>query len=499
MNEIKCPKCGAFFKIDESGLAEIVKQVRDKEFEKEITEREKIWKADKETSIGLATATTEKNLQAEIDRREKENIELKAKLEAAKTAEKLAVNEATSTTEKNLQAEIGKREKENIELKAKLEAAKKEEELAVSKATAAAEKEIETLKGQVKEQTAILDAELERKKSVVAELTQKMEQQDLANQLETKEQITAIEKERDNLQSVIKSKDTEKQLSEKSITEKYEIILKEKDGQIAYYKDFKAKQSVKGAGEDLEQYCQDEFNRLRATAFKKAYFEKDNDIKEGTKGDYIYRDYDDEGNEIISIMFDMKTEFDETATKKKNEDFFDKLEKDRKAKNCEYAVLVSVLEMDSTFYNSGIVDVSHRYEKMYVVRPQSFVAIITLLRDNALRSSTYKKEVALMRSQNIDITRFEDELDDFKKRFFNNYRLASEKFNEAIDRIDKTIDMLQKTKDALLSSERNLRLANDKAEGLTVKKLTKDNPTMKAKFDNLKNVSDTDPDDAPDT
>lgn len=458
MNEIKCPKCGAMFKIDESGLAEIVKQVRDKEFEKEITEREKIWKAEKETSIELATATTEKNLQAEIDKRERENIELKAKLEVAK----------------------------------------KDEELAVNKATTAAEKEIETLKGQIKEQSAILETEIERKKTVVTELTEKMKQQDLANQLETKEQITAIEKERDRLKGVIDSKETEKQLSEKSLTEKYEIILKDKEDQIAYYKDYKAKQSTKGVGESLEQHCQNEFNRMRATAFKKAYFEKDTDVKEGSKGDYIYRDYDDEGNEIVSIMFDMKTELDETATKKKNDDFLDKLDKDRIAKKCEYAVLVSLLELDNDFYNSGIADVSYRHEKMYVVRPQSFISIITILRDNALKSSAYIKEVALMRNQNIDITHFEDDLNDFKDRFFKNFRLASEKFNEAIDRIDKTIDMLQRTKDALLNSERNLRLANDKAEGLTVKKLTKDNPTMKDMFDNLKKVSDTDSDDTPD-
>ena len=446
MNEIKCPKCGVMFKVDESGLMEIVKQVRDKEFEKELTERERAWKENTEKSIALAKGETEKTLQGEIAKRDKENTELKAKLDATKITETLAVSEAKN----------------------------------------AMEKEIESLKGKIREQNAALETEMARKDTVVAELKGKMEQQEIAKQLEIKEQITAIEKERDTLQNVIENKDTEKQLSEKMLKEKYETVLKEKDDLITYYRDFKAKQSVKLVGESLEQHCQIEFNKMRATAFKNAYFEKDSDVKEGSKGDYIYRENDSDGNEIVSIMFDMKTELDETATKKKNEDFLDKLNKDRIAKKCEYAVLVSLLELDNDFYNSGIADVSYRYEKMYVVRPQSFISIITILRDSAMNAISYRSELALIRSQNIDITNFEDELDAFKQGFAKNYDLASRKFQDAIDGIDKTMAQLQRTKDALLSSERNLRLANDKADGLTVKKLTRGNPTMKAKFDELR-------------
>lgn len=294
--------------------------------------------------------------------------------------------------------------------------------------------------------------------------------------------------------SAVKLKDTEKDLLEKSLTEKFEADLKEKDAiikykdeEIALRKDMKLKLSTKMIGETLEQHCETEFNKLRATAFQKAYFEKDNDSRSGSKGDYIYRENDDSGNEIVSIMFEMKNEGDETATKKKNEDFLKELDKDRTEKKCEYAVLVSLLEADSEYYNSGIVDVSHKYPKMYVVRPQFFIPIITLLRNAAMNSAKYKAELALVRSQNIDITNFEEKMNKFKEGFARNYELASRKFKEAIDEIDKTISHLQKTKDALLSSENNLRLANDKADDLTIKKLTHGNPTMKAKFDELKN------------
>jgi len=483
MNEIKCPKCGEMFKVDESGLSEIVKQVRDKEFEKELAEREKAWKDNTEKSIELVTERAEKALQGEIAKLDKEAAELKAKLDAAKMAETLAVNEAKSAIEK-----------ENAELKAKLDAAKKVEALAVSEAVSKMEKDLESLKGELNQKDAALAIEMERKNAVINGLNEQMKQQGLSNRLEMKEQVDAIVKERDSLQMVINNKDTEKQLSEKLLKEKYDTVLKEKDDLITYYRDFKAKQSVKLVGESLEQHCQIEFNKMRATAFKDVYFEKDSDIKEGSKGDYIYRERDSAGNEIVSIMFDMKTELDETATKKKNEDFLDKLNKDRIAKKCEYAVLVSLLELDNDFYNAGIADVSFRHKKMYVVRPQSFISIITILRDNAMKAMEYKSELALIRSQNIDITNFEEELDAFKQGFAKNYELASRRFGEAIEGIDKTMAQLQKTKDALLSSERNLRLANDKADGLTVKRLTRGNPTMKVKFEELKKDSDEDAD-----
>lgn len=287
------------------------------------------------------------------------------------------------------------------------------------------------------------------------------------------------------LESQIKLKNNEWELKEKSLCEKHADEIKRRDDEIAYYKDFKARQSTKMIGESLEQHCETEFNKLRATAFQNAYFEKDNDIKTGSKGDFIYREYSNDGVEFISIMFEMKNEMDTTATKHKNEDFFKELDKDRKEKNCEYAVLVTMLEADNEYYNSGIVDVSYKYPKMYVVRPQFFIPIITVLRNAALNSLQYRHELELVRNQNIDITHFEEDINDFKDKFSRNFRLASEKFQKAIDEIDKTIDHLQKTKEALLSSENNLRLANNKAEDLTIKRLTKGNPTMAAKFAEL--------------
>jgi len=442
MNDIRCPKCGEVFKVDESGMADIVKQVRDNEFRKELTERENAWKTDKEKSIALAIEQAQKHLQEEIANQKILNAELNSKLDATKTAEKLAVNEAIAKMDK----------------------------------------EINDLRNALREKDSALELEAARKEAVITQLKEKLSQQDLENQLKIKDQITEIEIERNQLKTIIQTKDTEKQLSEKSMKEAFENRLKEKDELIAYYRDYKAKQSTKMVGESLEQHCQNEFNRMRATAFKNAYFEKDSDASEGSKGDYIYRENDADGNEIVSIMFDMKTEMDETATKKKNEDFLDKLDRDRKAKKCEYAVLVSLLELDNDFYNSGIADVSYRHDKMYVVRPQSFISIITILRDNALKAIGYKSELAMIRSQNIDITNFEENLNKFKDGFSRNYELASRRFKEAIEGIDKTMNQLQKTKDALISSENNLRLANEKADDLTVKKLTKGNPTMTAKF-----------------
>ena len=413
MDEIICPECGKVFKADGSGLAGIIKQVRDNEFRKDVAEKEALLKNDKEQSVALAVERKERELQAAV-------------------AEK--------------------------------------------------EMELESLRGRLKEQDAVLAAEAARKDSAIAELRGKMEKMDLENRIRMQEQIAEIVKERDGLLKDINSKETEKLLSERSLREKYELEPRQKDEQIAYYKDFKAKLSTKMVGESLEQYCQNEFNKMRATAFRNAYFEKDSDVSGGSKGDYIYRELDEHGNETVSIMFEMKTELDETASKKRNEDFLDKLNRDRTAKGCEYAVLVSLLELDNDFYNSGIADVSFRHDKMYVVRPQSFIPIITILRDAALRSASYRSELAQIRDQNIDITNFENDLNDFKQRFGKNYELASRKFQEAIDGIDRTMNQLQKTKDALISSERNLRLANDKADELTVKRLTQNNPTMKTKF-----------------
>jgi hypothetical protein len=410
MNEIICPHCKKAFKVDEAGFADILKQVRDHEFEEELIERVQLLERDKESAVKLAEANTKNELQAEAARKDAEIAELKAEKDLAL---------AQLKSEKN--AELS-------ELKAQLQSGETEKKLAVTEA------------------------------------------------------VNKVEKQRDELASELKSKDTEKQLLESSLKDKYETELKSKDEMIAYYKDMKAKLSTKMVGETLEQHCETEFNKLRPTAFQNAYFEKDNDAKTGSKGDYIYRETDEAGTEIISIMFEMKNEGDETATKHKNEDFLRELDKDRIEKKCEYAVLVTLLEADSELYNSGIVDVSYKYPKMYVIRPQFFIPIITLLRNAALNSLKYKSELALVRAQNIDITHFEDNMNDFKEKFARNYDLASRKFKTAIEEIDKTIDHLQKTKENLLRSEDHLRLANQKAEDLTIKRLTRGNATMAAKF-----------------
>lgn len=346
---------------------------------------------------------------------------------------------------------------------------------------------------ELKAKNTALVAELNADKDAeIARLQAQVDSAETKQKLAINEAVSKVEKERDELASEMKIKDAEKQIHETSLKEKYEIELKGKDDQIAYYKDFKAKLSTKMVGETLEQHCETEFNRLRPTAFPNAYFEKDNDAQSGSKGDYIYRETDDEGNEIISIMFEMKNEGDETSTKKKNEDFLKELDKDRIEKNCEYAVLVSLLEAESELYNGGIVDVSHRFPKMYVIRPQFFIPIITLLKNAALNSQKYKAELALVRAQNVDITNFEADMKQFQDGFSRNYGLASKKFTEAIEGIDKTIKQLEKTKQALVSSENNLRLANDKAQDLSIKKLTRGNATMTAKFDELKESQSVD-------
>ena len=483
MNEIICPNCQKAFKVDEAGFADIVKQVRDSKFEEELQNRLNLAEKDKESAIKLVEANLKNILQDKLANKDKEILELKANNEV-KLAEQIA-------------------EKDNllIELKAKLENAESEKKLSVSEAIKKLEKEKDEKDKEIIQLKADnerkLTEKLAEKETLLTEAKAKLEKAELEKKLSITEAVQKIEKERDDLANNIKLKETEKQLLEKSLSEKHtaelkakDDIIKHKDEEIALRKDMKLKLSTKMIGETLEQHCEIEFNKLRATAFQKSYFEKDNDAKSGSKGDYIYKENDDEGNEIISIMFEMKNENDDTATKKKNEDFFKELDKDRSEKKCEYAVLVTLLEADNELYNVGIVDVSHKYEKMYVVRPQFFIPIITLLRNAAMNSMKAKAELALVRSQNIDITNFERDINIFKEGFARNYELASRKFKTAIDEIDKTIDHLQKTKDALLSSENNLRLANNKADDLTIKKLTRGNPTMTAKFESLKNKSE---------
>jgi len=424
MNEISCPHCKKAFKVDESGFADIVKQVRDHQFEEELQNRLTIAEREKENAVKLAEATLRNSLQVVLTQKDNDISDLKSQNDRV-LAEKLAAKEL-----------------EIISISSKLENAETEKKLSITQA------------------------------------------------------VQAIEKERDQFANDLKNKETEIQLRENSLTTKFSSELKTKDDiirlkdeEITLRKDMKLKLSTKMIGETLEQHCEIEFNKLRATAFQKAYFEKDNDSSLGSKGDFIYRENDDAGNEIISIMFEMKNEGDETATKKRNEDFLKELDKDRTEKKCEYSVLVSLLESENELYNTGIVDVSHRYQKMYVIRPQFFIPIITLLRNAALNSMKFKAELNLIKNQNIDITNFEDNINNFKEGFARNYDLASRKFKTAIEEIEKTIDHLQKTKEALLSSENNLRLANNKTEDLTIKKLTLGNATMTAKFDDLSNKS----------
>lgn len=427
MQDIICPKCKKAFKVDETGYAEILKQVRDSDFKQQLRERLEIADNEKATAVELVTSKAESEIK--ITSAEKDAVikELKAKLDSLDTEQKLAVNEAVAKKNTKIQ-----------ELTAKIDTSVVEQMLAITQA------------------------------------------------------VSSVEKERDNLANKLEAKDTEQKLVESNLRETHSKELQSKDELIAYYKDFKAKLSTKMMGETLELHCETEFNRIRASAFPTAYFEKDNNASTGSKGDYIFKESDDAGTEIVSIMFEMKNEGDETATKKKNEDFLKELDKDRNEKGCEYAVLVSLLESDSELYNTGIVDVSHRYPKVYVVRPQFFIPIVTLLRNSALNSLKYKTELALVKAQNIDITNFEDQLSDFKSTFGRNWRLASEGFEEAIKRIDEAIKDLEKTKQALHKSASNLRLANDKAEDLTIKKLTHGNPTMKQMFSELENDGDSD-------
>lgn len=421
MQDIKCPHCGKAFKIDESGYADILKQVLDADFDKQLHERLELAEREKQNAVELAQARVTNELQKSASSKDAEIQELKAKLHETEVTRKLAVSEAMSA-----------------------------------------------------------------KDSEIHELKAKLSELGLVQKLAVSEAVSVVEKERDQLKNGLDRAELEKQLAEKSLKDKYETQIKDRNDEIDRLREMKARLSTKMVGETLEQHCETEFNRIRATAFPHAYFEKDNDARTGSKGDYIFKDKDESGTEIVSIMFEMKNESDQTATKKKNEDFLKELDKDRNEKGCEYAVLVSLLEPDSELYNTGIVDVSHRFPKMYVVRPQFFIPIITVLRNASMKSLAFKSELALVKAQNLDITRFEEQLDDFKTTFGRNWRLASDGFEEAVKRIDEAIKDLEKTKEALFKSANNLRLANDKAEDLSIKKLTRGNPTMAAKFAELK-------------
>lgn len=490
MNEIKCPHCGKTFKVDESSFADILKQVRDSEFDKALHEQV-------ENALKIANLEAQSSLKQETTLKDIEISDLKAKLREKDDEVKLV----ESQTKNVLQEDLAKKNSEIAALQQKIEGKETEKQLAVTEALSKIEKERDDLIAQLRskedeakliesETKNILQEDISKKNAEIAALQAKLEAKETEKRLAITEAINKIGRERDELSGKLESKDSEKKLLEVSLKDKYETELKSKDEMIAYYKDMKARLSTKMVGETLEQHCEIEFEKLRATGFKNAVFGKDNDSTSGSKGDYIYREYDDQGNEIISIMFEMKNEGDETATKKKNDDFLKELDKDRSEKKCEYAVLVTLLEAENELYNTGIVDVSHKFEKMYVVRPQFFIPIITILRNAALNSMQYKSELALIRSQNIDITNFENDLETFKDGFSRNYELAGRKFSSAIQDIDKTITLLQRTKEELLSSDNNLRLANNKIQDVTIKRLTKDNPTMAEKFSELNRSED---------
>ena len=501
MPEIICPKCGTAFTIDEAGYADILKQVRDKDFDRQLHERLEQTERENSKIRELDKAQAEQTLQKTKSAKDAQIQELQAKLESEQAAKELAVSEA-----------LRKVEKEKDDLSAKLDKAESEKQQALDLAEAnskselqkaAADKEAEIVKLQNQ-----LDAfELQKKQELAQALGPvEKERDDFKGRLERlqleKESEEKLSKEqlKSQLQAVVADKDSEiaelkssldkaelqSKVEAKSLKERYEVQIQDRDEQIERLRDLKAKLSTKMVGETLEQHCQIEFNKLRSTAFPNAYFEKDNDARTGSKGDFIFRDKDDSGTEIVSIMFEMKNEMDTTSTKHKNEDFFKELDKDRREKDCEYAIMVSLLEPDSDLYNTGIVDVSYRYPKMYVVRPQFFIPIITLLRDAAKNSLQYKNELEEVKAQNIDITHFEDELESFKSAFGRNYDIASKKFKTAVEEIDKSINHLNKIKDALLGSENQLRLANNKAQDVTIRRLTRNNETMKAKFDEVK-------------
>ena len=535
MNEIKCPHCGKVFQVDERGFADILRQVRTAEFDKEIAQREGMLQEQNAQAVKLAVAKAQQDAQAQAAQRDARIAELETRLAAEKREREQAEKSSQLEHANELEAALAKKQVEIAQLQADVKRlsadhdaenriAKAEHERLLSDATAQRDAEIAALCQQISSQESAFKQQLE---SQVQHYSQKMAadkaesaraaaeesaklQQTIAAQKQQLESQTqqfraekelavsearaAAERQRDELAAQVKLQEAQSAQEKAALREKMtnelaakDELIKYKDEEIARVKEMKARLSTKMVGESLERHCETEFNKIRATAFPHAYFEKDNDVVEGTKGDFVFRETDPvTGEEVVSIMFEMKNENDETRTKHKNEDFFAKLDSDRKKKGCEYAVLCTMLEPDNDLYNEGIVDVSYRYEKMYVIRPQFFIPIISILRNAALSALQYKTELAEVRNQNIDITNFENSMEDFKTKFARNYDLASRKFQTAIDEIDKTIDHLQKTKEALLGSERNLRLANDKAQDLTIKKLTRKNPTMKAKFAALK-------------
>lgn len=535
MNEIKCPHCGKVFQVDERGFADILRQVRTAEFDKEIAQREGMLQEQNAQAVKLAVAKAQQDAQAETAQRDARIAELETRLAAEKREREQAEKSSQIEHANELEAVLAKKQAEIVQLQAdvkKLSAdhdaqnriAKAEHERLLSDATAQRDAEIAALRQQISSQESAFKQQLESQVQqysqkiaadkaesarVAAEESAKLQQTIVAQkqQLESQTQQfraekelavsearAAAERQRDELAAQVKLQEAQAAQERAALREKMtnelaakDELIKYKDEEIARVKEMKARLSTKMVGESLERHCETEFNKIRATAFPHAYFEKDNDVVDGTKGDFVFRETDPAtGEEVVSIMFEMKNENDETRTKHKNEDFFAKLDSDRKKKGCEYAVLCTMLEPENELYNEGIVDVSYRYEKMYVIRPQFFIPIISILRNAALSALQYKTELAEVRNQNIDITNFENSMEDFKTKFARNYDLASRKFQTAIDEIDKTIDHLQKTKEALLGSERNLRLANDKAQDLTIKKLTRKNPTMKAKFAALK-------------
>lgn len=535
MNEIKCPHCGKVFQVDERGFADILRQVRTAEFDKEIAQREGMLQEQNAQAVKLAVAKAQQDAQAETAQRDARIAELETRLAAEKREREQAEKSSRLEHANKLEAALAKKQAEIVQLQAdvkKLSAdhdaqnriAKAEHERLLSDATAQRDAEIAALRQQISSQESAFKQQLESQVQqysqkiaadkaesarVAAEESAKLQQTIVAQkqQLESQTQQfkaekelavsearAAAERQRDELAAQVKLQEAQAAQERAALREKManelaakDELIKYKDEEIARVKEMKARLSTKMVGESLERHCETEFNKIRAAAFPHAYFEKDNDVVDGTKGDFVFRETDPAtGEEVVSIMFEMKNENDETRTKHKNEDFFAKLDSDRKKKGCEYAVLCTMLEPENELYNEGIVDVSYRYEKMYVIRPQFFIPIISILRNAALSALQYKTELAEVRNQNIDITNFENSMEDFKTKFARNYDLASRKFQTAIDEIDKTIDHLQKTKEALLGSERNLRLANDKAQDLTIKKLTRKNPTMKAKFAALK-------------
>uniref|UniRef100_UPI0040487F67 DUF2130 domain-containing protein n=1 Tax=Flavobacterium sp. TaxID=239 RepID=UPI0040487F67 len=466
MNDIICPHCTKAFKIDETGYANIVKQIHDKEFEQQLSSRLELAEREKKSAVILANTQAQSLLQKTTAEKDAAIFALQTKFEASNTARDIAVSSAI--------AEI---ERERDSLLNKLAQAKLDYQSASELSAAKVLSELQTTAAQ--------------KDAVIQDLNAKLNAVEVEQRLALKEAISEIERERDTLKSGLERSVIERQLAEAALKDKYQTQIKDRDDAIERLRDMKAKLSTKMVGETLEQHCETEFNRIRATAFPRAYFEKDNDSRTGSKGDYIFKDSNEEGTEIVSIMFEMKNEADRTATKQKNEDFLKELDKDRVEKGCEYAVLVSLLEPESDLYNTGIVDVFFRYPKMYVIRPQFFIPIITLLRNAAMNALKYKSELALVRSQNIDITNFESQLEVFKTGFSRNYDLASRQFETAIDEIDKSMSHMQKTKDALLKTANNLRLANEKAQDVTIKRLTKGNQTMADKFSEISTAKES--------